>query len=214
MGVHLALHAGVHERQPGLSGANPGDPSFEGELACWHQTSARQPGAYRRGRRFRGDVRQSVLRADERPHLVTAGDATAMDGHRGDRRHPRHRNRLLRTKHPGGATRVVRRPTVLQRDARVARGCASGPDPSCSTRHRCRGARHLPADRGGQRHLYREALHRTPDRHIPCPVRDRGILHPAVRSCVEGSAPCKGEQTGVVNAGIREYLLCETEDEP
>ena len=60
-------------------------------------TGTGQPGACRRDRRPAGHVRQSVLRQDERPHLVAPGHAAALDGDRAGRRFPRHPHRRAGT---------------------------------------------------------------------------------------------------------------------
>src|SRR5579859_1876301 len=82
MGLHHAVHPGVHEHLPAVPRAAARHPGPEGQRARRDRPGAGQPGARRRGRRLAGHGRQSVLRPDERPHRVAAGHAAAVDGHR------------------------------------------------------------------------------------------------------------------------------------
>ena len=70
MGLHRAVHVGVHQHLPGVPRAPAGHPGVEGQLAGGHRAGAQQPVARRRGRRPGGHVRQPVLRQAERPHVV------------------------------------------------------------------------------------------------------------------------------------------------
>ncbi len=73
----------------------------EGQRARGDQTGTEQLGACRRDRFPAVNLRQSVLREDERPHLVEAGHAAAMDGHRPGGRLPRRPRCRVGTQHPG-----------------------------------------------------------------------------------------------------------------
>ena len=165
-------------------------------------------------RRPGGHVRQSVLRQDERPHLVAAGHAAALDGHRPGGRFPRHPHRRVGTQHPGRPRRLVHRPAVLQRAARRPGGGAARPGPGRPTRPglRCPGC--LPAHRVGERHVRGPPVHRQPARHVPGPVRDRRVLHPALRGHAERPPACQGGQADLVAAGVRQHLLRQPAEEP
>ena len=214
MGFHLAVHAGVHQHLPAVHRAPAGHLGLEGQLAGGDRPGAGQPGACRRDRRPAGHVRQSVLRQDERPHLVAAGHAAALDGHRPGGRFPRHPRGRAGTQHRGGPRRMVPRPAVLQRAARRHGGGAARPGPGRSTRpgRRCPGCLH--AYRVGVRHLPGQAVHRQPARHVPGAVRDRRVFHPALRGHAEGSPPGQGRQTHLVTTRIRQHILCQSAEEP
>ena len=102
----------------------------------------------------------------------------------GSARHPRRRGGA---QHPGRPGRMVHRPAVLQRAARRHGGGAAGPGPGRPTRPGLRCPGRLPAHRVGERHLPGPAVHRQPARHVPGPVRDRRVLHPALRGHAERS---------------------------
>ena len=118
LGFITLYTAGVHGHHPGAHRAAAGHPGAEDQLAGRDRAGAEQPGTRRRHRRPGGDVRQPVLRQDERPHLVAAGHAAAVDGDRAGRglaRRPGRRGGAQRRGRPG---RLVHRPAVLQRAAR------------------------------------------------------------------------------------------------
>ena len=102
-------------------------------------------------RRAAVDLRQSVLRQDERSHVLAVGHAAALDGHRPAGRFPRHPHRRAGTQHPGRPGRMVHRPAVLQRTARRPGGGDPRPGPDRATRHGLRCRRCLSARRGGER---------------------------------------------------------------
>ena len=143
-----------------------------------------------------------------------AGHAAALDGHRPGRRVPRHPRGRVGTQHPGRPGRMVHRPAVLQRAARRHGGGAAGPGPGRSTRPGLRGPGRLPARRVGERHLPGPAVHRQPARHVPGPVRDRRVLHPALRGHAERSPAGQGGQAALVAAGVRQHVLRQPAQEP
>src|ERR1017187_763208 len=210
MGFHLAVHAGVHQHLSGVHRAPACHLGVEGQLAGGDRTGAGQPGACRRDRRPAGHVRQSVLRQDERPHLLAAGRAAAVDGHRPGGRFSRHPRGRAGPQHRGGPRRMVPRPAVLQRTARRHGGSAARPGPGRSTRpgRRCPGG--LYAHRVGERHLRGQAVHRQPARRVPGPVRDRRVFHPALRSHAERPPAGQGGQAHLVTAGIRQHILSQS----
>ena len=187
-----------------------GHPGVEGQLARGDRTGAEQPGAGRRGRRPAVHGRQPVLRQAERPHVVAAGHAAALDGHRPGGRLPRHPRRRAGAQHRGRPRRMVHRPAVLQRPARRHGGGAARPGPDRSTRPGLRHPGGLPAHRVGDRHVPGQAVHRQPARHVPGAVRDRRVLHPALRGHAEGPPAGRGGQAGLVAARVRQHVLRRT----
>ena len=129
----------------------------------------------------------------------------------GSARHPRRR---AGAQHPGRPDRMVHRPAVLQRPARRPGGGAAGPGPDRSTRPGLRCPGRLPAHRVGERHLPGPAVHRQPARHVPGPVRDRRVLHPALRGHAERSPAGQGGQADLVAAGVRQHVLRQPAEEP
>ena len=181
MGVHRAVRAGVHGHHPAVSRAPAGEPVVEGQLAGGDRTGTQQPGARRGDRRPAGNVRQPVLRQDERPHVVAPGYAPPLDGHRPGGWFARSHARRGGTQHPGRAHRMVHRPAVLQRPPGRPGGGAARPGPSRPTRPRLGCPGRLSSHRLGERHLRGPAVHRQPARHVRGSLRDRRVLHPAVR---------------------------------
>ena len=109
---------------------------------------------------------------------------------------------------------MVHRPAVLQRAARRHGGGAARPGPGRSTRPGLRRPGCLPAHRVGERHLPGQAVHRQPARHVPGPVRDRRVLHPALRGHAERSPAGQGGQADLVAAGVRQHVLRQPAEEP
>ena len=124
-----------------------------------------------------------------------------MDGHRPGGRFPRYPHGRVGPQHRGGPRGMVPRPAVLQRAARRHGGGAARPGPGRSARpgRRCPGC--LYAYRVGERHLPGQAVHRQPARHVPCPVRDRRVLHPALRGHAERSPAGHGGQAAPGHCG-------------
>ena len=130
MGLHRAVRAGVHGHHPGVPRTVAGQPVAEDQLARGDRAGAQQPGARCRHRRPAGDVREPVLRQDERPHLVAAGHAAAVDGHRPGRWFARR---------PGcraGAQRRGRPRRMVHRPGRSSTRCSRPRSPYCPTRSR------------------------------------------------------------------------------
>jgi hypothetical protein len=169
-----------------------------------------KPGACHRDRRPAGHVRQSVLRQDERPHLVAAGHAAAVDGHRPGGRFSRHPRGRVGPQHRGGPRRMVPRPAVLQRTARRHGGGAARPGPGRSTRpgRRCPGG--LYTHRVGERHLSWSSCSLATSSPGSWPRGDRRVFHPALRSHAERPPASQGGQARLVNAGIRQHILCQS----
>ena len=90
----------------------------------------------------------------------------------------------------------------------------AGPDPDhpagrCRRRPGC-----LHTDRVGDRHVRGPTVQRQPARHVHGPVRNRRILHPALRGHPERPPTCQGGQADLVAAAIRQHLLFQPAEEP
>ena len=214
MGLHLAVHAGVHQYVAGAHRTPAGHPGPEGQLARRDRAGAQQPLARRRRRRAGGDARQSSLRQVERPHRVAAGHAAAVDGDRSGGRFPRCPRRRVGPDHPGRAGRLVHRAALLQRAARGRDRGAPRPGAHLATWHGGRDPRRLCAHCVGDRHLRRRPVHRQPGRDVPGPLRDRRVLHPALRRDAGRSPTRPCGQAAVGLASVRRHLLRRAPEEP
>ena len=212
--LHRAVRTGLHRHHPALPGTAAGQPVFEGQRSRRHRPGTQQPLAGGRGRGVSRDVRQPVLRQAQRPHDLSARHATALDGDWAARWVGRDSRGRGGAQHRGRPGRLVHRAGVLQRVAGGAGRGAARPGPGRPTWpcRRCPG--HLSAHRVGQRHLRRPAVHRQHPRDVPGPVRDRRVLHPALRRNTEGPPPGRCGQARLVVAGVRERVLRQPAEEP
>src|SRR5215210_4884728 len=97
---------------------------------------------------------------------------------------------------------MVHRSAVLERAARGAGGRAARPGSGRSARPGLRCPGYLSPHCLGERDIPGPAVHRQRARHVPGPVRDRRILHLAVRGDIERSPACQGGQAGL---SLREF---------
>ena len=104
------------------------------------------------------------------------------------------------TEHRGRPDRLVHRLGVPQCPARSAGGRSSRSGPCRPTRSRRGRPGHLPADRLGEWHVRRPALHRQHPGNVHGSLRDRWVFRPALRRDAAGSPPGRRGQAGLVGA--------------
>ena len=86
--------------------------------------------------------------------------------------------------------------------------------PTAQRGHGLRRAGRLPAHRVGHRHLSGPAVHRQPARHVPGALRDRRVLHPALRAHAERSPAGPGRTGRLVAARVRQHVLRQPAAKP
>ena len=214
VGLHRALRTGVHGHDPGVPRAAAGQPVAEDQLARRNRPCPQQPGARRRHRRPARDVREPVLRQDERPDLLATGHAATVDGDRPGRWFARRPRGCAGAQRRRRAGRMVHRPGVLQRAARRRGRRTAGSGPGRPTRSGLGRPGHLHADRLGGRDLPGPAVRRQPAHDVPGAVCDRRVLHPALRVRAERPTARQDRQATLVAAGVPQRVLRQPAQEP
>ena len=134
LGLHRSLCAGVHEHQRAVPAALACHASVEDQLTRRDQGGTEQPCACRWGWRLCLNDCQSILRQDERPHIISPWHAATLDGDRPGGRFGRNPGYRFGTEHPGRSARMVLGSALLQRTPGRSSGGATRPGSACSTR--------------------------------------------------------------------------------